>query len=80
MDTGMRKYTENGITILEPAEGLWLTNGETYSEKVYLGRNANENDWSEVLWDGTYPEDDGDEEVTAEEITQAIAEVFNDEE
>ena len=76
----MRKYTENGITILEPAEGLWLTNGETYSEKVYLGRNANENDWSEVLWDGTYPEDDGDEEVTAEEITQAIAEVFNDEE
>lgn len=66
----MRKYTENGITILEPADGLWLKNDKMYSDKVYLGANANENDWSEVEWDGTYP--DPEDEPTAEEIMDIL--------
>ena len=66
----MRKYIENGITILEPADGLWLTNGETHSDKVYLGKNANENDWSEVEWDGTYP--DPEDEPTSNELLSIL--------
>ena len=29
----------------------WLTNGETFSKKVYLGINANKNDWWEITED-----------------------------
>ena len=54
----MISYIENGIHILEPENDLWLTNGETYSKKVFLGKNANESDWEEVEWDGTYPDDE----------------------
>ena len=54
----MKKYTENGIRILEPENGLWLRNGLTYSKKVYLGKNADPAAWTETEWDGTYPDDD----------------------
>ena len=54
----MKEYTENGIRILEPENGLWLTDGETYSQKVYLGRNADASAWTETEWDGTYPDED----------------------
>lgn len=53
----MISYEENGIRVIEPENGLWLTNGETYSQKVYLGKNANANEWTETEWDGTYPEE-----------------------
>ena len=58
MDGRMKEYTENGIRILEPENGLWLTDGETYSQKVYLGRNADASAWTETEWDGTYPDED----------------------
>ena len=54
----MKQYTENGITVLEPDKGLFLTDGQTYSEKVYLGKNADPAAWTETEWDGTYPDDD----------------------
>lgn len=44
----MREYTENGIRILEPSEGKWLYNGETCSDRVYLGKNADASAWTEV--------------------------------
>lgn len=44
----MREYTENGIRILEPSEGKWLYNGETCSDKVFLGKNADASAWTEV--------------------------------
>ena len=53
----MKKYIENDIHILEPDEGLWLFNGDTYSDKVYLGKNSDGSEWTEVEWDGTYPEE-----------------------
>lgn len=54
----MISYTENGIRILEPENDLWLTNGGTYSKKVYLGKNASASEWEETEWDGVYPDDD----------------------
>ena len=56
----------NGITVLTPDEGKYLTNGETYSTKVYLGKNADHNDWREV------DSIEEDPELTAEEALAII--------
>ena len=29
-------------------EGNWLTNGETFSQMIYLGVDANSEDWREI--------------------------------
>lgn len=43
------KTSDLSITILEPSNSdNWLTNGETFSKKVYLGRNDNESNWREI--------------------------------
>ena len=43
------RITENGITVLSPAEGMRLTDGETVAEgEVYLGVNASPDAWREV--------------------------------
>nr|DAI23263.1 MAG TPA: hypothetical protein [Caudoviricetes sp.] len=43
------RTTENGITVLSPAEGMRLTDGETVAEgDVYLGANAAPDAWREV--------------------------------
>lgn len=34
--------------ILEADEGKWLYNGEVFSDKVYLGREASAEEWREV--------------------------------
>lgn len=57
---------EKGIRILTPAEGKYLTNGETYSQKVYLGKNGSPSDWREV----NSPDEDPD--LTAEEALSII--------
>ena len=61
--------TEKNIRVLLPTEGKYLTNGETYSQKVYLGKNASENDWWEV---DSIPDDEDDPELTAEEALDII--------
>lgn len=43
------RTTNNGITVLTPAEGMRLTNGETVAEgEVFLGANAASDAWREV--------------------------------
>lgn len=43
------RITDNGITVLTPAEGMRLTNGETVAEgDVYLAVNASHDTWREV--------------------------------
>lgn len=42
------KTSEVKIVVLEPDEGNVLTNGETYSNKVYLGKNDSPSNWQEV--------------------------------
>lgn len=36
------------IRVLEPDEGMILTNGETYSKRVYLGINDTPENWHEI--------------------------------
>ena len=74
MDGRMKEYTENGIRILEPENGLWLTDGETYSQKVYLGRNADASAWTETEWDGTYPDEDEIDDSEALDIILGVSE------
>ena len=43
------RITNNGITVLSPAEGMRLTDGETVADgEVYLGANAAPDAWREV--------------------------------
>lgn len=43
------RITDNGITVLSPAEGMRLTDGETVAEgEVFLGANATPDTWREV--------------------------------
>lgn len=43
------RITDNGITVLTPADGMRLTDGETVAEgEVYLGANASPDVWREV--------------------------------
>lgn len=60
---------EKGIRILIPSDGKYLTNGETYSTKVYLGKNASPDDWWEV---DSVPDEEDDPELTAEEALDII--------
>lgn len=36
------------IIVLEPDDGYTLTNGETYSKRVYLGINDSPDNWREI--------------------------------
>lgn len=43
------KTSDLNIVILEPSNPEnWLTNGDTFSKKVYLGRNDSEANWREI--------------------------------
>ena len=43
------RKTDNGITVLSPAEGMRLTDGEIVAEgEVFLGANDEPNAWREV--------------------------------
>lgn len=43
------KTSDLNIVILEPSNPEnWLTNGDTFSKKVYLGRNDSESNWREI--------------------------------
>lgn len=43
------RITDNGITVLSPAVGMRLTDGETVAEgDAYLGTNATPDTWREV--------------------------------
>lgn len=60
---------DKGIRILTPSDGKYLTNGETYSTKVYLGKNASPEDWWEV---DEIPDETEDPELTDSEALEII--------
>lgn len=60
---------DKGIRILTPSNGKYLTNGETYSTKVYLGKSATPEGWWEV---DEIPYEPEDPELTAEETLDII--------
>lgn len=63
----MRQYEENGIRVIEADQGAYVTNGETYSEKIYLGKSASASDWRDATaeekaeWDARQDEPPSDE-------------------
>ena len=62
------RITDNGITVLSPAVGMRLTDGETVADgEVYLGANAAPDAWREVT------EEEADE-IRAEVERRAEAE------
>lgn len=64
------RITDNGITVLSPAEGMRLTDGETVADgEVYLGANAAPDAWREVT------ETEADE-IRAEAERRAEAEAY----
>ena len=63
----------NGIRVLTPTDGMYLFNGSTYSQLVYLGKNASPEDWVEVSEKPEVQEDT--EEATTEDYEAALAEM-----
>lgn len=46
------RTTDNGITVLTPADGMRLTDGETVAEgEVFLGANSSPDTWREIAAD-----------------------------
>lgn len=46
------RTTDNGITVLVPADGMRLYDGETVADgEVYLGANASPDTWREIAAD-----------------------------
>lgn len=46
----MEQETINDIRVLTPSDGMWLFNSKdkVISDKVYLGKNADEIAWTEI--------------------------------
>lgn len=47
------KMNEVKLIVLEASDGMVLTNGEIYSDKVYLGVNDSPENWHEIPDMGT---------------------------
>ena len=56
------------ITVLEPNTGYTLTNGETYSKKVYLGTLDSPENWTEIPDNEVPTQEGGIEEVIDETV------------
>lgn len=62
------KITQDLMIILEPEEGCLLTDGNTYTDKVFLGINASPDDWHDIKI----------EEVPDDERVSGQADLFNE--
>ena len=56
--------TKIELTKITASEGMWLTNGDTYSKEVYLGVNDSIENWHEIT-DAEY------EEIIKQQETEA---------
>ena len=67
--------TNDGVRYIVPSEGKHLTDGNTYSDLVYLAANASPDDWYEV---DEIPEDEPieeDDEATEADYINALREL-----
>ena len=62
--------TEGGVTVLMPENKAYLSDGETYSQKVYLGKHDSVDNWYET--DDVEDIVAGSQEITAEEALSII--------
>ncbi len=49
------KIIQDIMTILEPDEGYILTDGDIFTDRVYLGAGASPDDWYEVVREEVSP-------------------------
>ena len=83
----MKLETINGIRIITPNDDMWLCNEEqqVISDKVYLGINADVNDWHDItseekvnfesLWNTEAPtETDLEQKAHAYDILMGVSE------
>ena len=80
----MKLETINGIRVITPEADMWLCNEaqQVISDKVYLGVNADENEWRDIteeekasleqLWSEETPETD---EATEADYINALEEL-----
>lgn len=62
--------TEGGLTVLTPDNKAYLTDGETYSQKVYLGKYDSAENWYET--DDVEDIIAGSQDITADEALEII--------
>lgn len=73
----MRKEIIKGITVLYAEDGAYLTNGEVFTDSVYLGKNASESDWKDAtaeekeVWEHEQESEDA-EELTSDEALSIL--------
>ena len=84
----MKLETINGIRVITPEADMWLCNetARTISDKVYLGVNADENEWRDIteeektnfeaLWNTEIPPE---EEVTEASNYEKIIDILSGE-
>lgn len=79
----MNTIIENGITVIYPS-GNWLTNGDTFSDKVYLGKDADASLWRDATDEEYEAYQLADEEptdsITLDEYNDALQTVADYEE
>lgn len=44
----MKIYKAGKITVMEPDEDKYLTNGECFSKMVFIGKNDSTDNWTET--------------------------------
>lgn len=65
----MRKEVIKGITVLYAYNGAYITNGEVFTDSVYLGKNASESDWRDATAEEKEAWERAQESEDAEELT-----------
>lgn len=66
--------TDNGITVLTPADGMRLTDGETVAEgEIYLAANSSPDAWREVTEAEADKICENAEQVAGEDYVEAIS-------
>lgn len=51
------KIIQDLMTILEPDEGCLLTDGQIYTNKVFLGINSNPSEWYDIKLEEVPPDE-----------------------
>lgn len=69
----MRKEVIKGITVLYAEENAYLTNGEVFTDSVYLGKNASESSWRDATAEEKEAREREQESEEADEITDEEA-------
>lgn len=68
MDIGIMDITNIELVKLTPSEGMVLTNGETFSTEIYLGKNDSKDNWYEITKEEADERQKEMEEKTLEEV------------